>query len=74
MEGHTDDQGSEKYNRWLGMQRAYQIRSILIKKGVRRKQIIHESKGEVAPIVTNNSDENRHRNRRVEVSIISNGS
>lgn len=68
--GHTDDQGTTTYNEKLGLRRAKEIRAILMKKGVPRKQVTVNSKGERKPLVPNDSEENRHQNRRTEVIVI----
>ncbi len=69
--GHTDDAGEEDYNLKLGQQRAESIQSFLEKAGVGTEQIKISSKGEKQPVVPNDTDENRHANRRVEVVLVS---
>ncbi len=68
--GHTDSKGSHRANVRLGKNRALDIRSILRRYGVNRNQITVESLGETSPVATNDTDEGRHQNRRVELSII----
>ncbi len=67
--GHTDSQGSPESNLRLGRSRAQTIRSILLQKGVSSSQIRIESKGQSVPIATNDSEQGRHQNRRVEVIL-----
>ncbi len=67
--GHTDDKGEEEANEMLGLRRAKMIRDILVRKGVKRSQIITESRGENQPTAPNNNEEGRHNNRRVEVIV-----
>jgi len=67
--GHTDNVGEEERNQKLGRNRARQIRTILLEKGVSRSQIVIGSKGETEPVATNETEEGRHQNRRVEVKV-----
>lgn len=67
--GHTDDSGEEEYNNKLGMERAESIRKFLSDKGVSEEQMRVQSKGETQPVAANDTDENRHANRRVEVVV-----
>jgi len=67
VEGHTDDIGSAEYNQALSERRAAAVKSFLVDRGVDASRITVSGKGEAAPVVTNDSDENRRRNRRVEV-------
>lgn len=70
--GHTDNVGSEESNMTLSDRRAKQIRDILRKKGVAHDQIITEAKGEAQPVASNDTDEGRHDNRRVEIFLLKN--
>lgn len=67
--GYTDNVGSSKRNKELGLRRAKNIRDYLRKKGVSRKQIKTFSMGEEHPVATNDSSAGRHQNRRVEIVI-----
>jgi outer membrane protein OmpA-like peptidoglycan-associated protein len=69
--GHTDSKASVARNMYLGKVRAEKIRDLLLKKGLGRDQITIESKGESQPMATNNTQEGRQKNRRVELIIIS---
>ena len=69
LTGHTDDKGSEDRNEVLAHRRAKMIRDILRDKGVRRTQIKTFTKGETEPISTNDTEEGRRDNRRVEVQV-----
>jgi len=70
LTGHTDNSGSPEYNMDLGQRRAEHIRNILIRNGVPNDIIQVESEGETQPIATNETEEGRHENRRVEVRIL----
>lgn len=67
--GHTDNQGSAASNLRYGRQRADRIKSKLMKGGIKGSQISTESRGQESPIATNDTEEGRKLNRRVEVTI-----
>jgi len=67
VEGHTDSLGSEQYNQDLGLRRARSVRDFLVKGGVRADKISAMSYGETRPIASNDTDEGRALNRRVEL-------
>lgn len=69
--GHTDNQGSEQYNRDLSLRRSKRIKEELNKLGISASRIITEGKGESEPLVPNNTEENQAKNRRTELKIIS---
>ncbi|MCL4108714.1 UNVERIFIED_CONTAM: hypothetical protein GTU68_007032 [Idotea baltica] len=54
----------------LGLLRAQAIKSLLVNKGLAASRITTESKGETAPIASNDSPGGRQQNRRVELTII----
>jgi OOP family OmpA-OmpF porin len=68
--GHTDSKGPEDYNQRLGRNRALTISRKLADLGVPQSQIRIESKGETQPVASNDSEENRHLNRRVEIQAL----
>jgi OOP family OmpA-OmpF porin len=67
VEGHTDAIGSDAYNQALGLRRANSVARHLIAGGVRAGRITTRSYGESRPIATNDTDEGRALNRRVEL-------
>jgi OOP family OmpA-OmpF porin len=69
LSGHTDNIGSEEYNKTLSLSRAEAVADWLIAKGIDKKRIQFEGFGAKMPIVDNNSDGNRAINRRVEFKI-----
>ena len=69
IDGHTDDKGSDSFNQKLSQDRANAVKSYLVSKGVTADTIIATGFGETKPIVKNDSDANRERNRRVEFKI-----
>jgi outer membrane protein OmpA-like peptidoglycan-associated protein len=70
IEGHTDNQGSEKYNEDLSERRAGSVRRYLIAQGVEADRMKSHGFGEANPIDDNRTAEGRAANRRVEFLII----
>ena len=70
IEGHTDQQGSEKYNQDLSERRAASVRRYLIAQGVEPERMTSRGFGESSPIDDNRTAEGRAANRRVEFLII----
>ncbi len=67
--GHTDNRGSVSYNEKLSLRRAESVKKHLLKKGVDPARVETEGKGMMEPIVENDSDENRAKNRRVQILL-----
>jgi OOP family OmpA-OmpF porin len=66
--GHTDDHSTDAHNDSLGLWRAQAVAAYIIQLGY-KQEIATESRGEREPIATNNTEEGRFLNRRVEVRI-----
>lgn len=73
VEGHTDDVGSEATNKSLSLARAKSV-SAELKKSITNTVFKWKEMGfgESKPLVENNSEENRAKNRRVEILILPN--
>ncbi len=70
IEGHTDNVGNAAYNKKLSLKRAKSVRQYMINKfGIDGKRIKTAGYGEEAPIASNNTEEGRQKNRRVEAVI-----
>lgn len=70
LAGHTDSTGTEKYNTRLSLQRAKAVESYLTEKhGIPPARISVKGYGESTPIATNETEEGRARNRRVELLV-----
>jgi outer membrane protein OmpA-like peptidoglycan-associated protein len=69
IEGHTDSQGKDDFNKQLSQRRAEAVRSYLVSRGVSSDMIQAVGKGEVEPIADNKTAEGRANNRRVEIEI-----
>lgn len=70
INGHTDNQGSDSYNQKLSEQRAKSVYEYLLKKGINNNKIKYKGYGETVPLTNNDTEENRKKNRRVEIEII----
>jgi outer membrane protein OmpA-like peptidoglycan-associated protein len=70
IQGHTDNRGSVKHNRWLSELRAKVVRGYLVKKGIGEKRLTYVGYGFSKPVATNDTPEGRTQNRRVELRPI----
>jgi OmpA-OmpF porin, OOP family len=69
--GHTDGKGSDDYNNRLSQGRAESVRKYLISEGVPSTRITAKGYGKLKPIATNDTEEGRQENRRVEFTVLS---
>lgn len=68
--GHTDDSGSASFNKKLSLDRALSVkRYIAARLNNKNIEISIFGKGEVEPLVANDSAEGKSQNRRVEIII-----
>jgi outer membrane protein OmpA-like peptidoglycan-associated protein len=72
IEGHTDDIGTQQYNDELSINRAKSVNNWLINKGINSARLSFTGFGKSRPIFSENDEEHRALNRRVEVRIIKN--
>ena len=68
--GHTDNVGKDAANQKLSDGRANAVRQDLIERGIAAERIEAEGRGESQPIDTNDTEEGRQNNRRVEIEIL----
>ncbi|RMD78334.1 MAG: OmpA family protein [Gammaproteobacteria bacterium] len=73
VEGHTDDRGPERFNQVLSELRAHVVALELARLGVDPKRLAVKGYGERRPLVPNDSEAHRARNRRVEVILAAPG-
>lgn len=64
--GHTDNVGNRKANHTLSEKRAQSCRDYIVSKGIDRDRIDAVGFGDERPLVPNDSDEGRQKNRRIE--------
>jgi outer membrane protein OmpA-like peptidoglycan-associated protein len=72
IEGHTDDTGPSDFNMELSRKRANSVSEFLQSKGVSPGRMDIKWYGETQPKFPNTSEDNRAKNRRVEVAITAN--
>ena len=65
--GHTDNTGTFDYNLNLSRRRAAAVVEALVTRGIPRSRLGSHGVGPLAPVETNETDEGRGRNRRVEM-------
>ncbi len=67
--GHTDSIGSVQVNQRLSEQRAESVANYFTLQGVNRARIATRGYGKTMPIATNDTEEGRAQNRRVEIKL-----
>lgn len=68
--GHTDNIGSAKFNQRLSLFRANTIRDYLAERGIDMERIETDGRGLLEPLNENRNEEERAKNRRVELTIL----
>lgn len=68
--GHSDSVGNEEYNISLSDKRAQAVRDYIIKKGIGKDKLVSKGYGKHEPIASNETEEGRKQNRRVELRIL----
>lgn len=67
IQGHTDGDGSEGYNQELSQKRAESVLRFLVLFGIEPSRFKAMGYGESVPVAPNDTDENKAKNRRVEL-------
>lgn len=67
IEGHTDNTGDASHNKKLSDDRANAVLQSLIQAGIDKSRLTAKGFGAENPLVANNSEENKAKNRRVEL-------
>ena len=67
--GHTDSLGDDQANLLLSLQRAQAVERWLTDRGVDAERLTAVGRGETEPIASNDTDEGRQLNRRIQVFI-----
>ena len=68
--GHTDSVGSDAYNQTLSERRANSVADYLSGHGMTRTRMVTIGAGEGHPVASNDTEEGRAENRRVEITIV----
>jgi outer membrane protein OmpA-like peptidoglycan-associated protein len=68
--GHTDSVGSDQMNQTLSERRAATVSQYLVSKGIRQERMIVIGAGKTRPVASNDTDEGRALNRRVELTLL----
>ncbi|GAB1444537.1 hypothetical protein MASR2M41_01450 [Flammeovirgaceae bacterium] len=70
ISGHTDSKGSDDYNLNLSQGRSQSVVDYLISQGIESYRLSAQGYGETKPIDTNDTEEGRANNRRVEFTVL----
>jgi len=68
--GHTDSTGADSYNQTLSERRASNVAAYLSGQGVPAARMVTVGAGEAHPVASNDTEEGRAQNRRVEITIV----
>jgi len=68
--GHTDSSGSDQYNQALSERRAQAVAGYLGSHGEKTQRLITIGAGEAHPVASNDTEQGRSQNRRVELTIV----
>jgi OOP family OmpA-OmpF porin len=69
IEGHTDSVGDADYNMGLSIRRAQAVKDHVVSEGIAANRLSIKGLGETDPITTNDTEEGRAKNRRVEFVV-----
>jgi outer membrane protein OmpA-like peptidoglycan-associated protein/uncharacterized protein YidB (DUF937 family) len=67
--GHTDNVGNADSNMTLSQRRADAVRDALVQDGVNPAMLTATGYGQTRPIASNDTEDGRYRNRRIEFSV-----
>jgi outer membrane protein OmpA-like peptidoglycan-associated protein len=67
IQGHTDNEGEEEYNLILSDKRANTVLQYLQLFGISSERLLAKGYGESQPVTSNDTEEGRAKNRRVEL-------
>ncbi|WP_373513609.1 OmpA family protein [Persicitalea sp.] len=70
--GHTDNVGDARLNQYLSENRAKVIYSYLLRKDIASNRLKHRGYGQTKPVATNDTEDNKSLNRRVEFVVLEN--
>jgi outer membrane protein OmpA-like peptidoglycan-associated protein len=72
IQGHTDSKGADDYNMKLSERRASAVAAFLRGRGVASNRVRIKGYGETAPVASNETEDGRAQNRRVDFLITAN--
>lgn len=72
IQGHTDNKGADDYNQKLSERRASSVANFLRGRGVAPSRVRIKGYGETAPVASNDTEDGRSQNRRVDFLITAN--
>ena len=70
IQGHTDNVGTDQYNDDLSLRRAESVKKFLVSNGIDEARLTTQGFGSSQPIATNDTEEGRAENRRIEFVIV----
>lgn len=70
ISGHTDNKGSDQYNETLSQGRSEAVVGYIVSQGIESYRLTARGYGESKPIDTNDTEEGRANNRRVEFTVM----
>jgi outer membrane protein OmpA-like peptidoglycan-associated protein len=70
ISGHTDNYGTDAYNQKLSVNRAQAVYRYLIDHGIDSDRLFYKGYGKEKPVMPNDTEENRAKNRRTEILIL----
>jgi len=68
--GHTDSTDSDSHNQTLSERRAHSVGQLLISHGIASGRVWTNGYGERYPIASNDTEQGRQANRRVEIELV----
>ncbi len=68
--GHTDSKGSDDYNLNLSQGRSQAVVDYIVSQGIEGYRLTAHGYGETKPVDTNDNDDGRANNRRVEFTVL----
>jgi outer membrane protein OmpA-like peptidoglycan-associated protein/ferritin-like metal-binding protein YciE len=70
IDGHTDNTGDAESNLQLSQQRALAVQNYLVMKGVDESALTVKGSGEKDPVASNETEEGKFRNRRIQFTVV----
>ncbi|MEY4904181.1 MAG: hypothetical protein RLZZ292_1996, partial [Bacteroidota bacterium] len=70
ISGHTDNVGTSERNKTLSANRAKAVKTYLLGQGCTETQLQTNGFGETKPVAPNDTDDNKAKNRRVEIRVV----